>query len=53
MASKATDLSISTMTAEERVAIITYGKGTMPPQKEILDGAMINGLAKYIESFRD
>ncbi|MDE0872155.1 MAG: cytochrome c [Flavobacteriales bacterium] len=53
MASKATDLSISTMTAEERVAIITYGKGTMPPQKGILDGAMITGLAEYIESFRD
>ena len=53
MASKATDLSLSTMTAEERVAIITYGKGTMPPQKDILDGAMITGLAEYIESFRD
>lgn len=53
MASKAPDLSLSTMTLEERVAIITYGKGTMPPQKGILDAATIRGVASYIEEFRD
>ena len=53
MASKAPDLSLSTMTVEERVAIITYGKGTMPPQKGILDAATIRGVASYIEEFRD
>lgn len=53
MASKAPDLSISTMSVEERIAIITYGKGTMPPQKDILDAATIRGVAEYIERFRD
>jgi mono/diheme cytochrome c family protein len=53
MASKAPDLSISTMSVEERIAIITYGKGTMPPQKDILDAATIRGIAEYIERFRD
>ena len=53
MASKAPDLSLSTMALEERVAIITYGKGTMPPQKGILDAATIRGVASYIEEFRD
>jgi mono/diheme cytochrome c family protein len=53
MASKAPDLSLSKMSLEERVALITYGKGTMPPQKGILDDATIRGIAKYIEQFRD
>ena len=53
MASKAPDLSLSTMTLEERVAIITHGKGTMPPQKGILDANTIRGVAAYIEEFRD
>ena len=53
MASKAPDLSESKMSLEERVAIISYGKGTMPPQKGILDAATIRGVAAYIEEFRD
>ena len=53
MASKAPDLSQSTMDLESRVALITYGKGTMPPQKGILDAATIRGIAEYIETFRD
>jgi mono/diheme cytochrome c family protein len=53
MASKAPNLSLSKMSLEERVALITYGKGTMPPQKGILDDATIRGIAKYIEQFRD
>ena len=42
MASKAPDLSQSTMDLESRIALITYGKGTMPPQKGILDAATIS-----------
>ena len=53
MASKAPDLSQSTMELDSRVALITYGKGTMPPQKGILDAATIRGIAEYIETFRD
>lgn len=53
MASKAPDLSTSTLDFESRVALITYGKGTMPPQKGILDAATIRGIARYIETFRE
>ena len=53
MASKAPDLSQSTLNLESRIALITYGKGTMPPQKGILDAATIRGIAEYIETFRD
>jgi len=53
MASKAPDLSKSTMSIEERVAIIAYGKGTMPPQKGILDPAIIRGIADYVGTFQD
>lgn len=53
MASKSPDLSVSTMTLAERVALITYGKGTMPAQKGVLDKAEITAVARYIERFRD
>jgi len=46
-------LSTSTLTMEERVALITYGKGTMPAQKGILDKAEIAAVSRYIERFRD
>jgi mono/diheme cytochrome c family protein len=46
------DLRESTMGLEERIAIITYGKGTMPPHKDMLDAATIQGIATYIETFR-
>ena len=45
----APDLRTSTMTVEERVAIIAYGKGTMPPHREMLDMPTIRGIAVYIE----
>ena len=41
------------MTVEERVAIIAYGKGTMPPHREMLDMPTIRGIAVYIEQFRE
>ena len=53
MASKSPDLSVSTMTLAERVALITYGKGTMPAQKGILNKAEITAVARYIDRFRD
>lgn len=53
MASMAPDLSVSKMSLEDRIALITYGKGAMPPQKGILDAATIRGVAAYIEEFRD
>ena len=39
-------------TMEERVAIIMNGKGTMPPQKDVLDMPTIRGLAMYIDSLK-
>ncbi|MBL6645311.1 MAG: cytochrome c [Flavobacteriales bacterium] len=53
MASKSPDLSLSDLTLEERMALITYGKGTMPGQKDVLNKAEIRAVAQYIERFRD
>ena len=53
MASKSPDLTISTLTLEERIALITYGKGTMPGQKGILNSAEIRAVAGYIDRFQD
>ena len=49
----APDLRTSSMTVEERVAIIAYGKGTMPPHRNTLDMPSIRGLAVYIDKFTD
>ena len=46
MASKSPDLSTSILSLEERVALITYGKGTMPGQKGILNRAEIEAVAQ-------
>ena len=48
----APNLTESTLTLEERVNIISYGKNTMPPQKDVLDEATILGLAEYVATFR-
>ena len=53
MASKSPDLSISTMSLAERVALITYGKGVMPAQNGVLTKAEITAVALYIERFRN
>ena len=53
MASKSPDLSKSTITLAERVALITYGKGTMPAQKSVLSKPEIEAIALYIERFRN
>ena len=49
----APDLQTSTLSVEERVASIAYGKGTMPPHRDMLDMATIRGIAVYIEKFRN
>ncbi len=49
----APNLTESTMSQAERIAIIKYGKNTMPPQKDVLDSKTIEGIATYIESFRE
>lgn len=52
MLAGAPDLSTSRMSLNDRIAYITYGKGTMPPQKDILTADEIKAVAVYIESFR-
>ena len=47
----APDLVSSKLSIDERVAIILYGSGTMPPQKDVLDMPTIRGLAVFIDSF--
>ena len=49
----APDLRTSTLSVEERVAIIAYGKGTMPPHRGMLDMPTIRGIAVYIAKFRN
>lgn len=53
MASRSPDLSLSALDLEERIALITYGKGTMPGQNGVLNSAEIRAVAKYIERFRE
>lgn len=52
MVGGAPDLTKSTLDLQGRIQIITYGKNTMPPQKDLLSADQIEGLAKYIENFR-
>jgi len=49
----APDLRTSTLSVEERVAIIAYGKGIMPPHRGVLDMPTIRGIAMYIEKFQN
>lgn len=48
----AEDLSESTLSMDERVAIIRYGKGTMVPFGERLSDEEIRSLAEYLETLR-
>ena len=48
----APNLKDTKMTIEERIAIIKYGKTTMPPQKDVLDAKTIRGLAEYLDTFQ-
>ena len=48
----AKDLSLSTMTLEERIAIIKYGKSTMLPFENRLTYKEIAAIAEYIDTFK-
>ena len=48
----APNLKDTKMSIEERIAIIKYGKTTMPPQKDVLDAKTIRGLAEYLDTFQ-
>jgi mono/diheme cytochrome c family protein len=48
----APDLSKSLLSLDERIEIISKGKGTMPPHAGILDEQQIHALAVYIETLR-
>lgn len=48
----AKDLSESTLSFDERVAIIKYGKGKMTPYEGRLKDAQMRALAKYVETFK-
>ncbi|HMT00087.1 MAG TPA: cytochrome c [Saprospiraceae bacterium] len=41
------DLSVSVLTLEERIALITKGKGAMPAQENILSAEEIKAAAEY------
>ncbi|MBK8112937.1 MAG: cytochrome c [Saprospiraceae bacterium] len=41
------DLSVSILTLEERIALITKGKGVMPAQENILSAEEIKAAAEY------
>lgn len=52
MLAGAPDLSASNLSREDRIALITYGKGTMPPQQGVLDDAAIAAVADHLETLR-
>lgn len=46
------DLSISVLSHAEVVAQVTYGKGTMPPMKNMLEPEEIEAIADYTMGLR-
>ena len=50
--SGAKDLSVSVMTLEERIQIVTYGKNTMVGWHGVLTSKEIKAVAEYIEELR-
>ncbi len=46
------DLTLSTFSLEERVQLITNGKGAMAPFKGVMDDQQIKAVAEYIELLR-
>jgi len=52
MASSSPDLSISKMTKDEVIAIITNGKNNMPPQRDVLTKEEIAAVADYAMTLR-
>lgn len=52
MVGGAPDLTKSVLDLAGRIQLITYGKSTMPPQKDLLTPEQIKDLATYVEKFR-
>jgi mono/diheme cytochrome c family protein len=52
MASGSPDLTISKMTKDEVIAIITNGKNNMPPQRDVLTKEEIAAVADYAMTLR-
>ena len=52
MASGAPDLTVSRLTKDEIIAIVTYGKNTMPPQKDVLTPEQISAIAEHVLKLR-
>lgn len=52
MVGGAPDLTKSSLDLAGRIQLITYGKNTMPPQKDLLTPEQIKDLATYVEKFR-
>lgn len=48
----ASDLSKSELSLEEAIAVISNGRNTMAPYKDILSAEEIKSLAEYLETFR-
>ncbi len=51
-ANGAKDITVSKLTIDERVALISKGKGLMPPQENILSVAEIKAVAEYSASLK-
>lgn len=52
MLAGAPDLALSTLDREAVVGLIKYGKGTMPPHKDVLTAEMIEALADHVETLK-
>ena len=50
--SGAKDLSVSTISMEERINQITNGKGLMTPFKNVLNESQIKEVAEYLEALK-
>lgn len=53
MASGSPDLTTSRFTKEEIISIVTYGKKTMPPQKDVLTPEQISAIADHVLTLRN
>ena len=52
MLAGAPDLALSTLDREAVVGLIQFGKGTMPPHKDVLTAEMIEALADHVETLK-
>ena len=48
----AKDLSISTLTREEMIAVVTHGRGTMMPYKQVLSAEEIEQVVDHVRTLK-